>query len=215
MAFMGNNFNRFDRDVMRMEVASSDMKLREADREQSAKDHGSRIAAHLAMLIGVLLLLFLVLRPLFGGSTEQEKKDYFYQFTAEKMMAYKPGYFLYEELSDPAALLKQQKGWSATVWREDDPQIAAALLLGEGCTVQTWSDLIITECDRMWEEWYYGTEDITSDNYILREIDRRRAAKTLPGLGDDTWLVTDGAEVQHILIRNQDTWATLPLEAFR
>ena len=27
----------------------------------SAKDHGSRIAAHLAMLIGVLLLLFLVL----------------------------------------------------------------------------------------------------------------------------------------------------------
>ena len=78
MAFMGNNFNRFARDVMRMEVASSDMKLREADREQSAKDHGSRIAAHLAMLIGVLLLLFLVLRPLFGGSTEQEKKDYFY-----------------------------------------------------------------------------------------------------------------------------------------
>ena len=40
MAFMGNNFNRFARDVMRMEVASSDMKLREADREQSAKDHG-------------------------------------------------------------------------------------------------------------------------------------------------------------------------------
>ena len=75
MAFMGNNFNRFARDVMRMEEASSDMKLREVDREQSAKDHGSRIAAHLAMLIGVLLLLFLVLRPLFGSSTEQEKKE--------------------------------------------------------------------------------------------------------------------------------------------
>ena len=40
MAFMGNNFNRFARDVMRMEEASSDMKLREVDREQSAKDHG-------------------------------------------------------------------------------------------------------------------------------------------------------------------------------
>jgi len=56
MAFMGNNFNRFTRDVTRMEVAASDVKLREVDREQSAKDHGSRIAAHLAMLIGVLLM---------------------------------------------------------------------------------------------------------------------------------------------------------------
>lgn len=215
MAFMGNNFNRFAQDVTRMEIASSDMKLREVDREQSARDHSSRIAAHLAMLIGVLLLLFLVIRPLFGGSTEQEKKDYFYQFTAEKMAAYKSGYFLYDGLSDPATLVNEG-AWRAFTGRVDDPAKAVTLWLGEEYTVRSWTDLVVEECDRLWQEWYYGTEDITADDYILREIDRSCANKSLPGLGDNTWLVTDGAGVQYILAHPNGTiWYIKPLEDFK
>ena len=215
LGFRGSAGDNFARNVMKMEIASSDMKLRETDLEQSRKDHGSRIAAHLAMLIGVLLLLFLLVRPLFVSSTEQEKKEFFYQYTAQKMNDYKPGYFLYEELSDPVALM-QTGVWSAYVGAMDDPKEAVADWLGEGYTVQSWSDLVETESARLWEEWYYGTEDIASDDFILREIDRSRANKALPGLGDDTWLVTDPAGVKYILVRpGEEGWYIQPLADFQ
>ena len=214
MAFMGNNFSRFARDVMRMEVASSDMKLREVDREQSAKDHGSRIAAHLAMLIGVLLLLFLVLRPLFGGSTEQEKKDYFYQFTAEKIAARRSELYLYDQLST-LETLSFEDGWMVCSKNTDDPGEAAVNLIGSGYLVRSWTDLVEAECERLWGDWYYGTEDISSDNYIQREIDRHMADKALVGLTDSSWLVIDNRDLNYILVNHNGTWALKSLENFK
>ena len=214
MAFMGNNFNRFARDVMRMEEASSDMKLREVDREQSAKDHGSRIAAHLAMLIGVLLLLFLVLRPLFGSSTEQEKKDYFYQFTAEKIAVRRSDLYLYDQLST-LETLSFEDGWMVCSENTDDPGEAAVKLIGSGYLVRSWTDLVEAECERLWGEWYYGTEDITANDYILREKGRQIDDKTIPGLGENTWLVYDGRGDKYILIHADDTWAAKRLKDFQ
>ncbi|MBO4929003.1 MAG: hypothetical protein J6D61_01000 [Clostridia bacterium] len=214
MAFMGNNFNRFARDVMRMEVASSDMKLREADREQSAKDHGSRIAAHLAMLIGVLLLLFMVLRPLFGDSTEQEKKDFFYQFTAEQMAARRTEYYLYDQLST-LETLSFEDGWMVCSKNTDDPSEAAVNLIGSGYLVRSWTDLVEAECERLWGEWYYGTEDISSDNYIQREIERLIDDKALIGLTDSSWLVIDNRDFTYILVNHNGTWALKSLEDFK
>lgn len=215
LGFRGSAGDNFARNVMKMEIASSDMQLRETDLEQSRKDHGSRIAAHLAMLIGVLLLLFLLVRPLFVSSTAKEKKDFFYQYTAQKMNDYKPGYFLYEELTDPVALM-QTGVWSAYAGEMDDPEAAVADWLGEGYAVQSWDDLVEAESARLWEEWYYGTEDITSDDFILREIDRCRAGKSLPGLGDSTWLVTDPAGVRYILVRpGEKGWYIQPLAEFQ
>lgn len=212
--FRGSPGNQFARNVMQMEIASSDMQLRETDLQQSRRDHGSRIAAHLAMLVGILLLLVLLLRPLLGGSSEQEKQAFFYQYTAEKMTAYKPGYYLYEALSDPAVLM--EKGvWRAYGGQTDDPREAVAAWLGEGHTVQSWEDLVAAESARLWDEWYYGTEDITSDVFILREIDRTRAGSSLPGLGENTWLVTDPEGVQHILVRSGKGWAICPLEELK
>jgi hypothetical protein len=161
------------------------------------------------------VLLFLMVRPLFVSSTEQEKKEFFYQYTAQKMNDYKPGYFLYKELTDPVTLM-QTGVWSAYVGAMDDPKEAVADWLGEGYTVQSWSDLVETESARLWEEWYYGTEDIASDDFILREIDRSRANKALPGLGDDTWLVTDPAGVKYILVRpGEEGWCIQPLADFQ
>ncbi len=214
MAFMGNNFNRFAQDVTRMEIASSDMKLREVDREQSARDHSSRIAAHLAMLIGVLLLLFLVIRPLFGGSTEQEKKDYFYQFTAETMAARRSDYYLYEQLS-MLETLSFEDGWMVCSENTDDPGEAAVKLIGSGYLVRSWTDLVEAECERLWGEWYYGTEDITSDNFILREIDRHIDDKALIGLTDSSWLVIDNCDFSYILVNHNSTWALKSLENFK
>ena len=211
-----NDPGNFVRNVMKMEMASSDMKLREQDLEQSRKDFGGSIAVHLAMLAVALVLLVLVVRPMFANPfTEREKKDYFYQLTAEKMADYKPGYFLYEELSDPAALMKIGV-WDAFAGAMDDPETVMLQWKGEGYTVQSWIDLVVAECDRLWEEWYYGTEDIASDTFILREIDRSRANKSIPGLGDNTWLVTDPAGVQYILVKpGEKGWYLQPLDNFR
>ena len=211
-----NDPGNFVRNVMKMEMASSDMKLREQDLEQSRKDFGGSIAVHLAMLAVALVLLVLVVRPMFANPfTEREKKDYFYQLTAEKMADYKPGYFLYEELSDPAALMTIGV-WDAFASAMNDPETVMLQWKGEGYTVQSWIDLVVAECDRLWEEWYYGTEDIASDTFILREIDRSRANKSIPGLGDNTWLVTDPAGVQYILVKpGEKGWYLQPLDNFR
>lgn len=211
-----NDPGNFVRNVMKMEMASSDMKLREQDLEQSRKDFGGSIAVHLAMLAVALVLLVLVVRPMFANPfTEREKKDYFYQLTAEKMADYKPGYFLYEELSDPAALMTIGV-WDAFASAMNDPETVMLQWKGEGYTVQSWIDLVVAECDRLWEEWYYGTEDIASDTFILREIDRSRANKSIPGLGDNTWLVTDPAGVQYILVKpGEKGWCLQPLDNFR
>ena len=211
-----NDPGNFVRNVMKMEMASSDMKLREQDLEQSRKDFGGSIAVHLAMLAVALVLLVLVVRPMFANPfTEREKKDYFYQLTAEKMADYKPGYFLYEELSDPAALMTIG-AWDAFASAMNDPETVMLQWKGEGYTVQSWIDLVVAECDRLWEEWYYGTEDIASDTFILREIDRSRANKSIPGLGDNTWLVTDPAGVQYLLVKpGEKGWYLQPLDNFR
>ena len=211
-----NDPGNFVRNVMKMEMASSDMKLREQDLEQSRKDFGGSIAVHLAMLAVALVLLVLVVRPMFANPfTAREKKDYFYQLTAEKMADYKPGYFLYEELSDPAALMTIGV-WDAFASAMNDPETVMLQWKGEGYTVQSWIDLVVAECDRLWEEWYYGTEDIASDTFILREIDRSRANKSIPGLGDNTWLVTDPAGVQYILVKpGEKGWFLQPLDNFR
>lgn len=83
--------DNFARNVMKMEMAASDMKLREQDMEQSRKDFGGRITVHLAMLAVALVLMVVVVRPMFTNpATEQKKKEYFYQFAAEKMVDYKP-----------------------------------------------------------------------------------------------------------------------------
>lgn len=207
--------DNFARNVMKMEMAASDMKLREQDMEQSRKDFGGRITVHLAMLAVALVLMVVVVRPMFTNpATEQEKKEYFYQFAAEKMVDYKPGYFLYEELSDPDALV-QDGMWQACTAHLDDPEKTVALWLGEGYTVQSWLDLVVAECDRLWEEWYYGTEDITADDFILREIERAWVDKHIPGLGENGWLVTDSAGVQYILVRpDGKEWYLRPLEDF-
>ena len=132
--------------AMLMEIASSDMKLRETNLEQSREDHGGRIAAHLAMLlVPLVLLLLLVGRTLWAKPvTEQEKKDWFYQYTTEKMTQFKPLYYLYEELSDPAALLKQA-GWELRTSEAENQQDAANKLLARGhglhLSHQAWHSL--------------------------------------------------------------------------
>lgn len=214
MAFMGNNFNRFAKDVTRMEIASSDVKLRETNPEQAREDHAGRMAAHLAMLIGVLLLLFLVLRPLFGGSTEQEKKDFFYQFTAEQMAARRTEYYLYDQLST-LETLSFEDGWMVCSKNTDDPSEAAVNLIGSGYLVRSWTDLVEAECERLWGDWYYGTEDISSDNYIQREIDRHMTDKALVGLTDSSWLVIDNRDLTYILVNHNGTWALKSLENFK
>ena len=202
--------------AMLMEIASSDMKLRETDLEQSREDHGGRIAAHLAMLlVPLVLLLLLVGRTLWAKPvTEQEKKDWFYQYTTEKMTQFKPLYYLYEELSDPAALLKQA-GWELRTSEAENQQDAANKLLVGGGLVRSWNDLVEEECARMWEAWYYGTEDITANDYILRENGRYIDNKTIPALGENTWLVYDGRGDEYILIHADGTWAARPLADFR
>ena len=202
--------------AMLMEIASSDMKLRETDLEQSREDHGGRIAAHLAMLlVPLMLLLLLVGRTLWAKPvTEQEKKDWFYQYTTEKMTQFKPLYYLYEELSDPAALLKQA-GWELRTSEAENQQDAANKLLVGGGLVRSWNDLVEEECARMWEAWYYGTEDITANDYILRENGRYIDNKTIPALGENTWLVYDGRGDEYILIHADGTWAARPLADFR
>ena len=202
--------------AMLMEIASSDMKLRETNLEQSREDHGGRIAAHLAMLlVPLVLLLLLVGRTLWAKPvTEQEKKDWFYQYTTEKMTQFKPLYYLYEELSDPAALLKQA-GWELRTSEAENQQDAANKLLVGGGLVRSWNDLVEEECVRMWEAWYYGTEDITANDYILRENGRYIDNKTIPALGENTWLVYDGRGDEYILIHADGIWAARPLADFR
>ena len=204
------------KNFMRLENNAAEMQMREKHPEQASADFRSRLLM-LGLTLAVLLaVLFFVFRPVITTpAAVQKKKDYFYQFAAEKMADYKPGYYLYEELSDPAALMKMGV-WDAFAGAMNDPETAVLHWKGDGYTVQSWNDLVVAECDRLWEQWYCGTEDIAADTFILREVDRSRANKTIPGLGENTWLVTDPVGVQHILVKTGEKgWCIQPLDDFR
>lgn len=56
-----------DQNHLKMEVASSDMQLREENLDQARKDHEGRIGVHAALLIFLLVVLFFILRGVFLG----------------------------------------------------------------------------------------------------------------------------------------------------
>lgn len=56
-----------DQNHLKMEVAASDMQLREENLDQARKDHEGRIGVHAALLIFLLLVLFFILRGVFLG----------------------------------------------------------------------------------------------------------------------------------------------------
>lgn len=207
-----NEFSQ--KNFMRLENSSAEMQMRETNLHQARADHRNRLLLSVITLAVMAAVLFFLFRPLFAGpSTEQQKKDWFYQYTTEKMVQFKPQYYLYEELADPAALLNEA-GWELRTVTAENEQDAANRLLGGGGLVRSWNDLVLEECARMWETWYYGTEDITANDYILRENGRYIDDKTIPGLGENTWLVYDGRGDKYILIHADGVWAARLLRDF-
>ena len=95
------------------------------------------------------------------------------------------------------------------------PREAAVKLIGSGYLVRSWTDLVEAECERLWEAWYYGTEDIASDHFALREIERLIDDKDLIGLTDSSWLVIDNRDLTYILVNHNGTWALKSLEKFK
>lgn len=207
-----NEFSQ--KNFMRLENSSAEMQMRETNLHQAKADHRNRLLVSVMTLAVMAAVLFFLFRPLFAVPfTERQKKDWFYQYTTEKMVQFKPQYYLYEELSDPAALLKQA-GWELRASQAENEQDAASKLLVGGGLVRSWDDLVQDECARMWEAWYYGAEDITANDYILREKGRHINDKTIPGLGENTWLVYDGRGDKYILIHADGVWAARLLRDF-
>lgn len=207
-----NEFSQ--KNFMRLENSSAEMQMRETNLHQAKTDHRNRLLLSVITLAVMIVILFFLFRPLFAVPvTERQKQDWFYEYTTEKMVQFKPQYYLYEELSDPAALL-EQTGWELRTSEAENQQDAADKLLVGGGLVRSWDDLVQDECARMWEEWYYGTEDITANDYILREKNRQIDDRTIPGLGENTWLVYDGRGDKYILIHADGVWAARLLGDF-
>lgn len=158
-------------------------------------------------LIGVLCVAFIWWRfSTDGEGTVEEKQAEFNAYVFELMEEYKPDFVLYEQLAAPQALL-QEEGWQTVVSSADEPDEPVRQLLGEGCIVQSWEDLKQAEADRLWQEWYYGDEEIRSDIFAIEQLSLHMDRRTLPALGEHTWLVYDGLRTEYILMRVDNSWA--------
>ena len=56
-----------------------------------------------------------------------------------------------------------------------------------------------------------GDEEIRSDIFVIEQLSLHIDRRTLPALGENTWLVYDGRGDEHILIHADGTWAARPL----
>lgn len=192
----------------RKESASPDMTLWESQWQKGhpLREKGLKKFAIFA-LIGVLCVAFIWWRYSTDGSgSVEEKQADFTAYVFELMEEYKPDFVLYEQLADPWALL-QEEGWQVMPISTDQPDEPVRQLLGEGCVIQSWEELKQAEADRMWQEWYYGDEEIRSDVFIIRELSLHIDHHTLPGLRENSWLVYSGQGDKYILIHADGTWA--------
>ena len=194
--------------AMKAETVSSDMKIWDSQWQKGhpLREKGLKKFALFA-LIGVLCVAFIWWRfSTDGEGTVEEKQAEFNAYVFELMEEYKPDFVLYEQLAAPQALL-QEEGWQTVISSADEPDEPVRQLLGEGCTVQSWKDLKQAEADRLWQEWYYGDEEIRSDIFVIEQLSLHMDRRTLPALGEYTWLVYDGLRTEYILMRVDDSWA--------
>ena len=162
-------------------------------------------------LIGVLCVAFIWWRFFSAGEGGvEEKQADFNAYVFELMEEYRPDFALYEQLAAPQALL-QEEGWQTVTNSTDQPDEPVRQLLGEGGTIQSWEDLKQAEADRLWQEWYYGDEEIRSDIFVIEQLSLHIDRRTLPALGENTWLVYDGRGDEYILIHADGIWAARPL----
>ena len=203
-------FNPIDlaRSTTRVEVAATEMEWRESQWEKShpLREKGLTKFALFA-LIGILCVAFIWWRfSADGEGTVEKKQAEFNAYVFELMEEYKPDFVLYEQLAAPQALL-QEEGWQTVVSSADEPDEPVRQLLGEGCTVQSWEDLKQAEADRLWQEWYYGDEEIRSDVFVIRALSLHIDYGTLPGLRENSWRVYSAQGNPYILIRADGIWA--------
>lgn len=207
-------FNPIDlaRSTTRVEVAATEMEWRESQWEKShpLREKGLTKFALFA-LIGVLCVAFIWWRFFSAGEGGvEEKQADFNAYVFELMEEYKPDFALYEQLAAPQALL-QEEGWQTVTNSTDQPDEPGTQLLGEGCVIQSWEDLKQAEADRLWQEWYYGDEEIRSDIFVIEQLSLHIDRRTLPALGENTWLVYDGWQNEYILIHADGIWAARSL----
>lgn len=162
-------------------------------------------------LIAVLCIAFIGWRYFTaGGGTVEERQADFNSYVFELMEEYKHDFVLYEQLAAPQALL-QEDGWQTVHDSTDEPNGPVRQLLGEGCVIQSWEELKQAEADRLWQEWYYGDEEIRSDVFVIEELSLHIDRRTLPALGENTWLVYDSWRNEYILVHVDDSWAIRPM----
>ena len=160
-------------------------------------------------VVGVLFIAFIGWRYFsFGPESAADLRADFNTYVFDLMEEYKPRYALYDRLSDPKALL-QEEYWKTTT--ASDAQSAVQTLLGEGCVIQNWEELKQAEADRLWQEWFYAEKEKRMDVFIITELSLHIDNKTLPGLQDNTWLVTDWAGAQYILAHADGIWGVYPM----
>lgn len=203
-------FNPIDlaRSTTRVEVVATEMEWRESQWEKShpLREKGLTKFALFA-LIGVLCVAFIWWRFFSAGEGGvEEKQADFNAYVFELMEEYKQDFLLYDRLADPQSLL-QEDGWKMTRIDTDRPEEPVRQLLGEGCVIQSWEEVKQAEADRLWQEWYYGDEEIRSDVFVIRELSLHIDHRTLPALRDNTWLVYDGRGDKYILVHADGTWA--------
>lgn len=195
-----------------MEVEATKTEWRESqwEKRHPLREKGlSKFA--LFALIAVLCVAFIWWRFFTaGGGSEGEKQADFTAYVFELMESYKLDFALYEQLAAPQALLGQE-GWQTVTDGTAEPAGPVGQLLGEGCVIQSWEELKQAEADRLWQEWYYGDEEIRSDVFVIAELSLHIDRRTLPALGEDTWLVYDSWRTEYILIHADGTWAIRPL----
>ena len=96
-----------------------------------------------------------------------------------------------------AQQLLQQEGWITGVDSDPDVRRAAATLLGlphvsfNDAPVVNWSGLKTEEAARLWDAWQTHGEGQSELDFINSQLALHRQNKTLPGLGEDLWIVND------------------------
>lgn len=99
--------------------------------------------------------------------------------------------------STTAKELLTQDGWITGVDVDSDVRRAAATLLEQPHTafndapVVNWELLKIEEAARLWEQWQSQPEGQSELDFINSRLALHKQNKTLPGLGENLWILND------------------------
>lgn len=162
--------------------------------EQSPKK-GKRERSYLRSLVMIFVIVAIAatvvdLRKPSADKAQAAFTDLVYQ----QMEVQKADFWLGEATAQE---LLRQEGWITGKDSDPDVRRTAAALLDlphvsfSDASVRNWNGLKTEEAARLWDLWQQQPEEQSELDFINSQLAIHKQNKTLPGLGEDIWMLDD------------------------